>query len=365
MELKKPLNFDNFISLIEANALFERKKKWKILCLLTDLDDFSEIKNELNKYNYDLKYFGDVLNIIFTPKRKGELIRKKEKFFGYIIKNKNLYYFFSKENKEDIEKYFIKHFLNKVKHIYYLWIQKILIENLIDDFENKYKEDLFISEFHSERDVTEFINSYFRENIKRKITYTGRDGIKTLKELKYYYGVRPHIIDFDINGLCSFRINKDGFFTYYSGELNFLLSVIEKTYFSSQDMLELTFSSKIEEIEIKDLKARTINLQPIIIQFTNYILNENNIDDFISSIKNYGFEVFNQGLKIGSIRFNCDIIDTAKKAIFSITSGGYDLIVTPQYKTTFDTIFRFMECLSDNIDSEIKYEAYTHPILVE
>jgi len=365
MELKKPINYNNFISSIEANALFERKKKWKILCLLTDLNDFSEIENDLKKFKYSLKHYGDVLSLILTPKKKEETLPKKENFYGYIIRSNKLYFFFSKENKEDIEKYFVRHFLSRVKHIYYLWIQKSIIEDLIEDFEVKYKEELFISEFHSEREKHEFTKSYFRENVSRKVIYTGRDGLKALRELKYYYGIRPHIIDFDISSVCSFRVNKDGFFTYYSGDLHFLLDLIESMYLSSQDMVELTFSSNIEEIQIKDLKAKTINLQPITIKFSSYELTENNIEDFILNLKSFGFELFNQTLKVGSIRFNCDIIDTEKKAIFSLTSGGQELVITPQYKTTFDTIFRFMEFLADKVDSEIIYEAYQHPVYVE
>ncbi len=364
MEFKKPINFESFISLIEARSLFERRRKWKIICLLTDLENFSDIEKRLISFKYDLKRFGEVLSITLILKTK-RTIYKKAKFQGYILKHNNLYYFFSRENKDDIETHFVKHFLNKVKHIYYLWIPKEMIEKIIEEFENKFKNNLIISEFHSERDSTEFCRAHFRENLKRKITYTGRDGLRSLKELNYYYGVRPYLVDFDISNKCRFRINKDGFFTYYFGDLKFLIKVIEKIYMSSRNILELTIASNYEEVPIKNLKINTINLQPMIVKFKNYELDRDNLENFILDSKNFGFEVFNQSIKTGSLKFNCDIIDTKKKAIFTISSGGHDLVITPQYKTTFDTIFRFLEFLSENLDSAIVYETYKHPIIIE
>lgn len=356
MKLDKSLNFINFIEKIESNALLVRKQKWKIICLLTDINNFSEFVKLLNEFKFEIEFYGTVV----------EISRKFEKdelsFKGYISQYNNLIYFFSNENKEDIEKYFVKKFLSKVKHAYYLWIPKIIIEDIINEFENKY-EKLFITEFHAERELVDKLDSHFRKNFNRKITYSGKDGLEALKELRYYYGIRPYLVEFNIVNNCSFRINTDGFFIYNGGNLLFLIKTIERIYEKVKDIINLTKSSVFEEVYINTLKIYTINAQPIIVKFPNYQLTTDNINLFLGDLKKFGFDAFNESIEEGSIIFNADIIDTNKKAIFKLSSGGRELVLTPQFDTTFDTLFRFIEVLSEKMDSELEYEPYRHPVI--
>jgi hypothetical protein len=106
-------------------------------------------------------------------------------------------------------------------------------------------------------------------------------------------------------------------------------------------------------------------VQPIVAKLKNFELDTDNIDVFNDILRESGFEIFNQIVVEGSINFNCDVIDTEKKAIFNVSSGGKELILTPQYDTTFDTIFSFIELLSDKFDSEIDCSLYQHSYTIE
>ncbi len=360
MKLEKPLDFDSFITLIEFTALKKKGKLWKVVCLTTDFEELFKLEEKLSLYDFKLKKYGNILEISLLKKKEDNEKEDKEKFTGYILQYNNLFLFFSNENKDDINSYFIKNFVGKAKNIYYMWIPKKIIENIIEKFEEEY-EKFLVTKFYSERDLLDNTSAHFRETIERKLEYTGIDGLEVLKELKYYYGVRPYIVDFKITDECSFRINSDGFFTYDSGKFRFLIKIIEKIYKKVVTIIDLTRSSHYEEIPKKDVKVRTLDIQPIKINFKTFELNTDNFDDFTEILKIHGFEVFDTSIESGSIKLNTDIIDVNKKAIFNISSGGRELIITPRFKTTFDTIFRYLEMINEHIDSESEYELFKNP----
>lgn len=359
MDLEKKIDFKSFITLVEFSAIEKKKKKWKILCLTTDLKDFSQFKKALSSYNYILNDYGDVLKVSI-PRSDDTEEESDEKFKSYIVKRKGYYLFFSNENKDDINKLFLNHFIRKVKNIYYIWIPKKVIENLIERFENEFK-DFFVTKFYSERDLIDNTPAHFRNNVARKLEYQGDDGLEVIKELKFYYGVRPYIVDFNIINKCSFRINNDGFYTYEYGELNFLIDIINAVYEEVKGVIKLTKSSYYKEVPIKKLKLKTLDIQPIKVNFGSYELDMGNVEDFFEILKEFGFEVFDTALEAGSIKLNTDVIDVNKKAIFNISSGGKELIITPRLKTTFDTIFRLLEIINEKIDSESDYELFKNP----
>lgn len=358
MELKEPISLERFITLVESIALMQRKSKWKILCLLTDLDIFSELEKRLKDFSFNFKKKGDILEIF------KEIKDPKYKFKAYLFQYQNLLFFASNERIDDIDTFFISDFLKKVKNIYYMWIPKRIIEDLIEGFKKKYPQFL-IKEFHAERDSTEHFKAHFREKIDRKMTYSGLDGLEVLKEHKYYYGVRPYLVDISIIDLCSFRINKNGYFIYDSGDLTFLLDIVQKLYNNLKYILDPTMKTHYYEENLKDINIPILNVQPIIAKLKNFELDTDNIEVFNAILRGSGFEIFNQIVVEGSINFNCDIIDTEKKAIFNVSSGGKELILTPQYDTTFDTIFSFIELLSEKIDSEIDCSLYQHLYTIE
>lgn len=362
MELRKPLDFDSFVTLIEFTAIKKKAKLWKVICLTTDFEEFIELEKKLSLYGFELNKFGKILEIK-TSTKKEDKEENKDQFTGYILKYNNLFLFFSNENKEDINSYFIKNFVGKAKNIYYMWIPKKIIEKLIEEFEEEY-ENFLVTEFFSERDLLDNTGAHFRESIERKFKYTGIDGLEVLKELQYYYGVRPYIVDFKIIDECSFRINNDGFFTYDTGKLRFLIDIIEKIYKKVITIINLTRSSHYEEIPKKDLNVKTLDIQPVRIKFKTFELTTDNFDDFTEILRINGFEFFNTSIEAGSIRLNSDIIDVNKKAIFNISSGGRELIITPGLRTTFDTIFRYLETINEYVDSESEYELFKNPHLI-
>ncbi len=361
MELNKSINYNDFIAQVEFMAINEKAKRWKILCLTTDFVEFAELKKKLALFNYRRIQYGEVVEIILDLEKKKEnktpRAEIEDLFKGYIVKHNNLFLFFSNENVDDIRKYFINYFLKKVKNIYYLWIPKKILEDLIVEFENKY-EKMFITKFFSERNLLDTTKSHFREETKRRIEYIGDDGLETLKELNYYYGVRPYIADFDIIEKCAFSINCEGFFRYEFGDLHFLIKIINKTYNKVYDILTITKSSSYKEVPIRELELTTLKIQPIVVKFNKFELNIDNFEIFSQNLNEAGFDIFNTYMKSGSIKMHSKVIDTNKKAIFNISSGGKELVITPQYKTTFDTIFRLLEVISEKIDSELEYSLY-------
>lgn len=360
MKLKKPLDFDSFITLIEFTAVEKKAKLWKVICLTTDFEEYIKLEEKLSLYDYELNKFGNILEIKLSKKKEDIEKENKEKFTGYILQYNNLFLFFSNENKDDINSYFINNFVGKAKNIYYMWIPKKIIENLIEEFEEEY-EKFLVTGFFSERDLLDNTGAHFRETIERKFKYTGIDGLEVLKELQYYYGVRPYIVDFKIIDECSFRINSDGFFTYDSGKFRFLIKIIEKIYKKVITIIDLTRSSYYKEIPKKDIKFKTLDIQPVRIKFKTFELNTDSFDDFAEILKKNGFEVFDTSIEAGSIKLNTDIIDVNKKAIFNISSGGRELIITPRFRTTFDTIFRYLQMINEYIDSESEYELFKNP----
>jgi hypothetical protein len=358
MELKKPISLERFITLVESIALMQRKSKWKILCLLTDLDIFSGLEKRLKDFSFDFKRIGDILEI------SKEFKNPKYIFKAYLFQYQNLLFFTSNERIDDIDSLFISDFLKKVKNIYYMWIPKRIIEDLIEDFKKKYRQFL-IKEFHAERDSIDHFKAFFRQEIDRKMTYSGLDGLEVLKEHKYYYGVRPYLVDINIIDLCSFRINKNGYFIYDSGDLTFLLNIIQELYNKLKYILDPTMKTHYYEETLKEINIPILNVQPLIAKLKNFELDTDNIEVFNEILRESGFEIFNQIVIEGSINFNCDIIDTEKRAIFNVSSGGKELIITPQYDTTFDTIFSFIELLSDKVDSEIALSLYQHLYTIE
>jgi hypothetical protein len=335
--------------------------------LTTKSQDVNKVIGKFKKYSYRIRRNGVIYRVLLNIGEKkdeesGSAVRRD--FEGYLTKYNGLFLFFSNENVDDIKKYLMNRFLQREKNIYYMWIPKKIIENLVKEFEEKY-ENILIKKFISERDLLDKTEAYFRGDVERRIEYRGDDGLEVLKEMKYYYGVRPYNLEIEILDNCAFKINKEGFFAYDHGDLLFLINIVEKVFKKIKKILDLTKRSEFREKSLLDLKFKTLKLQPIVVDFSTFKLNIDTYEDFSRILKKHGFELYNTLKEAGSIKLHSKIIDSNKKAIFNISSGGTQLIITPQYKTTFDSLFRLLEVISEKIDSEIHYSLYKRESIIQ
>jgi hypothetical protein len=333
-------------------------EKLNIVCIISKFTSIEDLKPILrnNNFNFIESEKKDNFYTFITSYTKYDEKLERElkinvKYKLYIDKERDLLLFFTTSNKIDIEKTLFK-LIESQYGFYYAFLSPVVFESIKDKIFSEVPNTI-IPYFTVVRKPYYRFKCKIRPEERRSITYqSGSDGRETLEEFKSFYGMLPHLIEFEIPEIARFRIDYRGIFSFYSGKIEYiddLINFIVSTIIRSKNIIE---KSKIDVIEVKTENKKILvpKASSWSIKFSNPIKFEE-VENLIVLLSKGNFTVADSYTEKGSLLWSATVLDYQKNSIFSIKSNGEKLTVLPRYEPKFDSLLRFFHFFLENFDS--------------
>jgi hypothetical protein len=345
-------SIEDFCKLLTSRP--EEYLMMKILCFNTHfkswapLDNIFTLEGIFRKYGFKLREMGEIMELETTYVDPETEETVPVTYYAYLSPEDQTLRCFTMASTREIEKTIEP--LSGESGLYHLWISPSAFEQI---------KNIILSE-HSFTKITFFsatrkpsmgFRGKIRPDVERTIMYYGDDGKETLEELKYYYGVVPHTIEFHIPGIVDMQISARGIFTYLGGKLDFLLNFSEKVIEIALEVKRILEKSRLDTVSIrvarKELKVP--HVVPWIVEFSQP-LDSSGCEILMEELSKNHFTIYNYIVVEGSLRFDATVVDETKKSIFEISATKDRMVVSPRYETQFDSFLRFLETVVENFD---------------
>ncbi|MBU7016136.1 MAG: hypothetical protein HXS44_01405 [Theionarchaea archaeon] len=349
-------NYEKYLS---ATALEERKKKLKILCLLSEGRIWEEIFGQYGKS----ESYGDLIKYSFSYEDE-ENKRKRAIYYIYFDEKSSLLYIFT-DVPMDIFNQTLGFYIQRYRGIYYLWIHPVHFNQIKNTILERYPNGK-ITKFIAKRIHYDSIECEIRPEIGRSMMYWGEDGRESLKEMQFYYGVLPtqivFAVEIDIRTEMKFQITNESIFTLItsSGEaLELFFEIIGEIIPQILEIKKLMSELKFEYKEMRTDEG--------IIQFPSFesaqilLTKEMTLEDvnnLINGLARQGISIVNELIDVGSINFSATVVDDYKKAIFGISANEDQITLIPKYQTTFDSFMKFFRFITENLDQHAQIRRF-------
>jgi len=187
---------------------------------------------------------------------------------------------------------------------------------------------------------------------RRTMIYFGDDAQETLDETRYQYGVMPDTMKFQVPGVGSLQVNKRGTFSYFGGEMNFLIETSDLAINRVLRTKKIIDSSKVEVVALRTAKKKLelTQLRPWTIELERPIGPEE-LEDLFRELESSKFAVYNSIIMKGSLYSESTILDEIKKTVFTVTADGHRISISPRYQSSFESFFRFYQTVVERFDS--------------
>ncbi|ODS36172.1 MAG: hypothetical protein A7315_14330 [Candidatus Altiarchaeales archaeon WOR_SM1_79] len=328
-----------------SDFLKKTNKKLQIVTLIFRPNNNNQLLEIFRNqgFSVDISNFGDIVEI----STKYNLYNTTREVYYYLTKHskyEEIYLLFSFNSVGDIYNTLLNR-VESIQDLYYLWLHPAKFDSLkeyILEIEGSY-----ITYFHGKKvDIGK--QECKRPRFYREIKYRGDDAKISLEELQFEYGVLPQNIEFVIPAASQFKINKNGYYTLFSGNVEeFLRNIVQK----SIDLV-IKDNKEIEKAKF-DIKRKgtveILNSKDVKFELEQEIGFEE-FEDFTEIMKNNGFSPYNVRLVEGSVIFSANIVDEKKGNIFSVTSNGKKFTIIPKYNSSPVSIIRFHRFLIEKID---------------
>lgn len=197
--------FQKFCNFLDSNS-DQFQGNIKIIPMLVENDKVSNINAEFLRKEIRIERSIDNLKIL--------KMHKDFYFFRYDDIENDIIYIVSDARKDKkFDKLILKN-LKKIRGLSLLYMGPKELQDLKESIIEKFP-DTVIPYFTGIHDPNWDQQSFHRKNYRRTIQYTGLDGAYSLDEIKYYYGILPRIIEFNLPNGIFFRIDLEGIFTFF------------------------------------------------------------------------------------------------------------------------------------------------------
>lgn len=346
--------FEEYFDFIQNNIkdIMTARREVKVAFFITEFDSLEDIVRMFRRYSAEFKYYGDILEIMLPYEYFNKMY--KMRLHAYFRKDEKLLILFSVADSEEFKE--IDKIINNTREIYYLWVSPKSFDKIKGHILSKHL-DAKITEFWAKRSLIDKYKCNIRPEYRRTFHYFGADGKDALDELKYYYGVLPTSIKFEIPKKVTFLVTNKGKFTLKSArkdslsylfeimeivlkEALYLRGIIEKCKF---DLGVITTAKK--EIKVPIIESGIIHLTKSI--------NAKDVEAVINRLRSEEkFVITDKILAEGSLLFSATLIDENKKTIFDLSARTNSITLVPKFNPSFDSLFRFYQFIVENIDSE-------------
>lgn len=352
INLSNVRNFEDFLKKIKLNLKLDSSNHTlKIYCLNSELSK-REFFNILEEEYPETKFIEDLTHTFID----GQGQRDDVNFYCYKDPENPAIFVLSIVGKGKID-IVIDGLIKKLPKTYYFWLPLSVFnevkEEVIDHFNN---EGILIDSFTAIRSPHFENNCKLRPEESRRIEYEGKDGLEVLREMRSIYGVLPKKISFQIGSKFKFSVDQRNTFIINYGlpYIDNILEVIRITLSKFSEIEKVLSEIRFEEIKVNG--NTDFEVLPLAISFSNK-KNVMELEEFFEAIeKNQEgkYCVLNPLLLEGSLFFSATILDTNKKAIFSVSGNEGVMNVLPQANCGKEVISRFYEEVDQNLDNHTK-----------
>lgn len=317
---------------------------------LTKYYSMSEFVGALNSFGFSIvKELGNVLHVRF-----GELTEEGElPLESYVTHDSetNLVVFytnFRKTKSDEIPK--IHDFLKKDINSYYLFFKPLLMKSIVGDLIEQH-EYLKIHEFSARRDPYSKVNAHIRPDHSRTISYWGDDGKEVLEEMEHLYGVLPTKFLVNIPYESKFKVDEQGLFTFSSGSLQNVFSILDKAVEESKNTINAFDTSSFKTMSVNTTSKEFIipSSTPVSIYLKNAI-EYHELNDIKKRIKEAKYTILDFNSQEDAFFLSTDLV-TNSGYQFRVKADSYKLKMFPEEKPLFSQFMQFYEFILKFIDS--------------
>jgi hypothetical protein len=344
--MRLPQNKYSLESFIATCNEFIKKsnKNLQILTLLFRSENEADLFKMFTSSGYTINAeLGKVIELNITY----NLYKMERQVYYYLFqhpKYEEIYFIFSFNGIGDIYRT-LPSVLDPFPNLYYLWLPPTYFDKLKEKI-LKIK-GAYVTYFHGKKLDTNK-QECKRPMFSRDIKYKGDDAKSAMEELRFEYGVLPQTIEFVIPDVSRFKINKNGYYTLFNGDLDAFLEnvvdvLIQMVIKDNKEMADAKYSiTRKGELEV--LSSREVKFE--LVQSIGF----EEFEEFISVMQKSDFSPYNIRLAEGSVIFSANVVDEKKGNIFAVTSNGKQFTIIPKYNSSFVSIIRFHRFLVEKID---------------
>lgn len=210
--------------------------------------------------------------------------------------------------------------------------------------------------FSAKRTPEDKIPSEIRPDYERTIVYHGIDGKEALEEMRYYYGVIPQNILYEIDYTKKIRISTEGVFALEPYEYDTITTFFKVLDLIIIEVLNLKRTTEKIKFEFREVKTEQKTLIVPIVESGRINLSNkkkltvSDAETIVNSAKNYYFSLIDVAIEEGSLFFDATVIDESKEVVFNISASETDIILMPKQNWTFESFIQFYRLIAENID---------------
>jgi hypothetical protein len=299
------------------------------------------------------------LNSHFTiEQQNGSLLLLNAKKFDipyYVFLSDDFPIFFTTGRKTRDLPETIDTYLKSELNIGRLWISKHEMENLRQRVVNQHP-NVIIPYFTATRSRHSEVEAKRRPRYERTFQYYAKDGLDTLNELKYEYGVLPTNIKFQKANEFKFRVTTRGVFTINNGGLGEVLTVIEDSIERLREVKNAIntsgFSTQTNKFTQNEGMAQS---RPWAVQLSHE-LTDKDVQQFESKVLKEDWEFtlseLDVNTDVNSYHFKAELIDERTLGKSILRSNENSIRIYPREDTGIDQSIRIFEFINDQIDSK-------------
>lgn len=355
---RREYTHDSFLNEIRTSRI---SGTFNVICFYVNLTIYNEKEDFLPLFmhgNNKLENMGDI--DMLTMNAFYYNMPKEVTYYLYFDKENSILLAYTQANRSDLDQTLYR-VLKRSFGTYYLPINFTAFFKLTTYLENNFDrmKITYFSAFHHPKFKTRGLH---RPDVRRSIQYYGDDGLKTIEEMKEYYGMLPRTIEYDIEEYGKYRVNNEGRFSFMSGHDN--VPSWEIFYDIINYVLKdiLLYKKIIEKSEYKILPYSTDEktfylptATPWIMNFGNE-LGDKDLDILLDMLSNNDFTLYNTSKVYGeSFTLSSMIYDEMKNNKFSLHIDNDKVIIIPYEKNILESFIKIYEVISDfDPESEIR-----------
>jgi hypothetical protein len=288
--------------------------------------------------------------------------------------------FFTSSCKEEYEKT-LRRFIRFNRGITEMWISPTLFSKVRSHLLEKHEAVIY--SFISRRSLLSKTPARLRPDFDRRLSYTGDDGTRVLKEVLDFYGVLPDSISFRV-GMDKLQVASNGMLLFRSINKNTiqimreLLSILTEPQKEFRDVSD-ALRRDTRTIQVGKMEFRTPVVIPGIIRLHGKRLDRNVIERFFKQETAYAiddsyeprmaediepreFSFIGTSIPENALSFSAIVVDDIKGTMFGLSGTSDNMVLVPMHRTTFESFVRFYKLVIENLDEEARFDVLTSKI---
>jgi hypothetical protein len=245
----------------------------------------------------------------------------------------------------------ITDFLYEDPKSYPLFLRPSVMQKILDDLA-AHHNDLAIVDFTAKHYSNTKTPARIRPDFERTFGYWGWDGLQTLQELQYNYGVLPTRMVIECPGVVKFGMDGRGFFTFHWGELDLLFKILGSAIQESGRTISAFKGSDFKILPINTAsKAFSLpSSTPVSIQLTKRLAYED-AGELEAQLDKKGYILLNLMAEAGSLYLSSDVISNSGHR-FRIKADEKHIRMLPDGAPNFSAFMEFYEFILNYVDPD-------------